>query len=42
VGFAKGVTAVHLKLEKLHRTKERVITLKLLLVFTSRGDDELK
>jgi alpha-beta hydrolase superfamily lysophospholipase len=41
VGFAKGVTAIHLKLEKLHR-KKRVVTLKPLLVITSRGDDVLK
>lgn len=42
VGFAEGVTAVHLKMIKLFSGEKRVLTLKPLLVITSRGDDVLK
>jgi alpha-beta hydrolase superfamily lysophospholipase len=41
-GFAKGVTAVHSKLEKWHLKNKRVVTSKPFFVITSRGDDVLK
>jgi alpha-beta hydrolase superfamily lysophospholipase len=40
VGFAKGVTDVHRKLEERHASKQAV-TSKPFLVITSRGDDVL-
>ena len=41
VGFARGVTMVHTKLEALHE-KHRAVTAKPFLCITSRGDDVLK
>jgi len=41
VGFAKGVTEVHRKLEEMHSSK-RAVTAKPFLCITSRGDDVLK
>lgn len=41
VGFARGVTKVHDKLEERHK-QHRVITSKPFLCITSRGDDVLK
>lgn len=41
VGFAKGVTAVHRKLESFHKRRQAV-TAKPFLCITSRGDDVLK
>ena len=40
-GFAKGVTAVHVKLEGRHKQK-KIVTAKPFLCITSRGDDVLK
>jgi len=41
VGFAKGVTDVHTKLESWHK-RSRAVTAKPFLCITSRGDDVLK
>lgn len=41
IGIAKGVTAVHKKLEDYHRKKKDVMT-KPFVCITSRGDDVLK
>ena len=41
VGFARGVTAVHEKMERWHKN-QRAITAKPFLCITSRGDDVLK
>mmetsp|Transcript_63351 Transcript_63351/g.187207 ORF Transcript_63351/g.187207 Transcript_63351/m.187207 type:complete len:164 (+) Transcript_63351:83-574(+) len=41
VGFAKGVTGVHHKLEEANK-KKRAVTSKPFLVITSRGDDVLR
>jgi len=40
-GFAKGVTAVHAKLQERHKQK-KIVTAKPFLCITSRGDDVLK
>ena len=42
VGFAKGVTNVHRKMEDDFKKKHRPITIKPFLCITSRGDDVLK
>jgi alpha-beta hydrolase superfamily lysophospholipase len=42
VGFAKGVTNVHRKMEDEFKKKHRPITIKPFLCITSRGDDVLK